>query len=139
LAYLQQLLKGLIDPIILSIIDRLPMYGYQIVKEVERRTAGYLKLKGGTIYPSLLRLEKSGLVISKWKQVTKGRGRRYYQITEEGRRFLTSRSTEWHNLCAVVSRLMQGANSDDDKGLAMKEMALPGDNSARAAPEGLKS
>jgi PadR family transcriptional regulator PadR len=106
LAYVQQLLKGLIDPIILSIVDRLPMYGYQIVKELERITGGYLKLKSGTIYPSLIRLQKNGLVVSRWKQVTRGRGRRYYQITEEGREFLTSRSVEWQHFCAVVSRLM---------------------------------
>ncbi len=114
MAYIQQLLKGLIDPIILSIIERLPMYGYQIVKELERITAGHLKLKGGTIYPSLLRLEKNGLVISKWKQITQGRGRRYYQITEQGRQLLSSRSEEWQDFCAVVNRLMPGGNPSDN-------------------------
>ncbi len=110
MAYVQQLLKGLIDPIILSIVDRLPMYGYQIVKELERKTGGYLKLKSGTIYPSLIRLQKNGLVVSSWKQITEGRGRRYYQITEKGRQFLVSRSVEWQHFCAVISRLMQNAN-----------------------------
>ena len=106
MAYVQQLLKGLIDPIILSIIDRLPMYGYQITKELERITGGYLKLKGGTIYPSLLRLKKNGLVVSRWKQVTEGRGRRYYETTDKGRRVLASRSDEWHDFCTAVNRLM---------------------------------
>jgi PadR family transcriptional regulator PadR len=110
LAYVQQLLKGLIDPIILSVVDRLPMYGYQIVKELERITGGYLKLKSGTIYPSLIRLQKNGLVESTWKQVTEGRGRRYYQITEKGRQFLATRSVEWQHFCAVISRLMKDAN-----------------------------
>jgi len=105
-AYVQQLLKGLIDPIILSIVDRLPMYGYQIVKELERITGGYLKLKNGTIYPALIRLQKNGLVVSRWKQVTQGRGRRYYRITDEGRQFLDSRSVEWQHFCTVISRLM---------------------------------
>jgi len=113
LAYVQQLLKGLIDPIILSIIDRLPMYGYQIVKELERVTGGYLKLKSGTIYPSLLRLEKNGLVMSKWKQVTEGRGRRYYQITGKGRQFLANRSDEWRDFCVAINRLMQGAEHEN--------------------------
>jgi DNA-binding PadR family transcriptional regulator len=110
LAYIQQLLKGLIDPIILSVVDRLPMYGYQIVKELERITGGYLKLKSGTIYPSLTRLQKNGLVVSRWKQVTRRRGRRYYQTTEKGHEFLASRSVEWQHFCTVVSRLMQGDN-----------------------------
>ncbi len=113
MAYVQQLLKGLIDPIILSIIDRLPIYGYQITKELERITDGYLKLKGGTIYPSLFRLEKNGLVVSRWKQVTEGRGRRYYETTEKGRRFLASRSDEWHDFCTAVNNLMQGPDHDN--------------------------
>jgi PadR family transcriptional regulator PadR len=110
LAYIQQLLKGLIDPIILSIVNRLPMYGYQIVKELERRTEGYLKVAGGTVYPSLLRLEKNGLVVSKWKQISQARGRRYYEITEKGRQFLASRSNEWQDFCTVVSRLIPGVS-----------------------------
>ncbi|MBC8477787.1 MAG: PadR family transcriptional regulator [Dehalococcoidia bacterium] len=113
MAYIQQLLKGLIDPIILSVISRLPMYGYQIVKELEKRTVGRLQLKRGTVYPSLLRLERNGLVISKWKQITKGRGRRYYEITEKGRQFLASRSAQWHDLCAVVNGLIKEPDSHD--------------------------
>ena len=110
MAYVQQLLKGLIDPIILSLINRIPMYGYQIVKELEKLTAGKLKLKGGTVYPSLLRLEKNGLVISRWEQTSGGRGRRYYQITKKGSRFLASCSAEWHDFCLVINRLIQGAD-----------------------------
>jgi len=110
LAYIQQLLKGLIDPIILSTISRFPVYGYQVIKELERRSEGGLRLKAGTVYPSLLRLEKNGLVVSKWKQITEGRKRRYYEITEKGRQFLASRSIEWRNFSAMVSKLMQSDN-----------------------------
>lgn len=117
MAYIQQLLKGLIDPIILSTISKLPMYGYQLVKELERKTSGKLSLKRGTIYPSLLRLEKNGLVTSKWNQGTGGRGRRYYQITEKGRQFLASRSAEWQDFYLTINKLMHGAHSYD-KGLS---------------------
>jgi PadR family transcriptional regulator PadR len=115
LAYVQQLLKGLIDPIILSTIERLPMYGYQIVKELEKITAGHPKFKRGTIYPSLLRLEKNGLVISTWKQITQGKGRRYYQITEKGQQFLSNCSSEWQDFCVVINRFMQRGNSGNGK------------------------
>ena len=112
MAYIQQLLKGLIDPIILSIINRLPMYGYQIVKELERRTGGLVNIKGGTVYPALLRMERNGLVTSDWKQTTERKGRRYYQITEKGRQFLDSCSDEWHGFSMVINRLMQAPNTD---------------------------
>jgi DNA-binding PadR family transcriptional regulator len=50
MAYMQQLLKGLIDPIVLSIVSRLPIYGYQIIKELEQNTGGRLRL---VLCPSL--------------------------------------------------------------------------------------
>jgi len=111
MAYVQQLLKGLIDPILLSLISELPMYGYQIVKELERRTEGYLRLKAGTVYPALMRLEKKELLASRWEQTTERQGRRYYQITEQGRQFLASRSGDWCRFSTAINRLMQVASS----------------------------
>ena len=111
MAYVQQLLKGLIEPILLSVVSELPMYGYQIIKELEQKTEGYLKLKAGTIYPALTRLEKKGLLISRWEQTTERRGRRYYQITEKGRQFLASCSYDWHHFSATINGLMQAASS----------------------------
>ncbi len=109
MAYIQQLLKGLIDPIILCTISRFPMYGYQVIKELERRTGGRLKLKAGTVYPSLIRMEKNGLVISRWKQAATQRARRYYHITEKGHQFLAGRLAEWHDFCKLANSIMQGA------------------------------
>lgn len=105
--YLQQWLKGVVDLVVLSLVSRLPMYGYQIVKELERQASGYLRFKNGTVYPALLRLEKRGLLVSKWRQVTKGRGRRYYQITAKGRQFLIEQSRLWHGVYSVVGQILQ--------------------------------
>jgi PadR family transcriptional regulator PadR len=110
--YLQQWLKGVVDLVVLSLVSRLPMYGYQIIKELEKRAGGYLKFGNGTVYPALLRLEKRGLVISKWRRVTQGRGRRYYQITEKGRQFLAEHARLWRGLHSVVGKFLQeGASS----------------------------
>lgn len=114
MAYIQQLLKGLIDPIILSIINRLPMHGYQIAKEMEQRTAGYLKMKGGTVYPSLMRLERKGLVTSRWEQTSEQKGRRCYQITERGRQFLADRLSDWQKFYMAINKLTQEANSHSE-------------------------
>lgn len=111
MAYVQQLLKGLIDPILLSLISELPMYGYQIVKELEQRTEGYLKLKAGTVYPALMRLEKKGLLSSRWEQTTERRGRRYYQITGKGRQFLASRSGDWRRFSTAINGFMRAVGS----------------------------
>ena len=119
MAYMQQLLKGLIDPIVLSTVSRLPIYGYQIIKELERSTEGRLRLKAGTVYPSLRRLEKNGLIISGWMRATKQRARKYYHITEKGRQFLVNRSVEWHDFCTLVNSLIRETTSDDSKILPM--------------------
>jgi len=77
-------MKGNIDSLLLSLIGQQPMYGYQIIKELERKSQGYFKFKEGTLYPALHRLEKSGLVAGKWQILSSGRQRRYYYITEKG-------------------------------------------------------
>jgi PadR family transcriptional regulator PadR len=104
--YIEQLKKGVTETALLFIINEVQTYGYNIIKELEKRTTGYLKLKGGTIYPALQRLELKGLVKS-WQQRVGGhRARRYYQITDQGRQFLVKRLAEWHDFSLAVSKLM---------------------------------
>lgn len=110
MSYIQQLLKGLIDPIILYTIEYMPMYGYQIIQELEKSTGGRLKLNSGTVYPALMRLEKKGLVISFWDKAIQQRKRRYYRITEQGHKFLQKRLAQWHDFCAIADRIIPKPN-----------------------------
>ena len=104
--YIQQLTKGVTEPLLLHLINEVPMYGYQISKEFNQRTAGYFKFKGGTIYPLLRRLEDKGLVISRWRHTTQRQARRYYRITDKGRQFLTSRLAEWNDFSTAVNEFI---------------------------------
>lgn len=113
MTYIQQLLKGLVEPIILSIIARVPTYGYQIGKEMEKRGEQYLKLKGGTIYPALLRLERKGLVTSKWRPISRQKRRKYYSITEKGRQFLVARLLEWRDFSEAINKFLPMPLSDN--------------------------
>jgi PadR family transcriptional regulator PadR len=104
--YIEQLKKGITETALLYLINEVQTYGYNIIKELEKRTTGYLKLKGGTIYPALQRLELKGLVQS-WQQRSGGyRARRYYRITDKGRQFLDKRLAEWRDFSLAVSTLM---------------------------------
>ena len=105
--YIQQLIKGVTEPLLLYLINEIPMYGYQIIKELEKRTTGYFKLRGGTIYPVLQRLEGRGLVKSRWQQITERQRRRYYEITDKGRQFLAEKLSEWKDFSTAVSMLMR--------------------------------
>lgn len=85
----RELIKGSIDSLLLCLLGQQPMYGYQIIKELEGRSQGYFKYKEGTLYPALHRLEKTGLLTAEWHPAVGGRQRRYYHITEKGRAILT--------------------------------------------------
>jgi PadR family transcriptional regulator PadR len=104
--YVEQLKKGITETALLYLINEVQTYGYGIIKELEKRTTGYLKLKGGTIYPALQRLEIKGLVKSWQQRTTERRSRRYYKITDKGRQFLSKRLVEWQDFSLAVSTLM---------------------------------
>ena len=59
MAQRRDLVKGSTDPLLLYLISQQPMYGYQIIKELETRSQGYFKFKEGTLYPALHRLERA--------------------------------------------------------------------------------
>lgn len=105
--YGRELLKGSTEPLLLSLITRQPMYGYQIIKELERRSGGYFTFREGTLYPALHRLEEKGLIIGRWERLSTGQERRYYHITEQGQRALEEKVTEWMGFSRAVNAIMQ--------------------------------
>ena len=104
--YIEQLKKGITETALLYLINEVQTYGYDIIKELEKRTTGYFKLKGGTIYPALRRLEVKGLVESLQRRTSQRRSRKYYRITDKGRQFLAKRLVEWQKFSMAVSALM---------------------------------
>ena len=103
----RELVKGSIDSLLLSLIGQQPMYGYQIIKELEKRSQGYFKFKEGTLYPALHRLEKAGLVVGKWQMLLNGRPRRYYHITTKGRSKLAMERTQWQDFLNAMNLIIQ--------------------------------
>jgi PadR family transcriptional regulator PadR len=95
MALYDQIRKGSTSTLILSLLNDEPMYGYQITQELQRRSEGYFEMKEGLLYPALHRLEQDGLLRSEWRSVAGSRRRKYYFITEEGRKVLTNSVAEW--------------------------------------------
>lgn len=104
--YQKELLKGNTETLLLSLLTEKPMYGYQIVKEMGRRSSGYFRLKEGTLYPALHRLEKESLVRGRWQETLNGVPRRYYRITPKGEQVLAERLAEWHRFSKAVNLIM---------------------------------
>jgi PadR family transcriptional regulator PadR len=94
---------------ILRLLAEKPMYGYQIVKELQTRSEGYFDLEQGTLYPALHRLEKDKLVQSHWEVVADGPSRKYYYITEAGRAELEKSAQQWSDFSRHLLRLLEGS------------------------------
>ncbi|MFC1908095.1 PadR family transcriptional regulator [Chloroflexota bacterium] len=106
----RELMKGSTDPLLLYLISKQPMYGYQIIKELERKSQGYFKFKEGTLYPALHRLEKAGLILGKWQMLPSGRQRRYYHITNKGHSILAEKKTQWQDFLAAMNLVLKPAS-----------------------------
>jgi len=109
MAQRRELIKGSIDSLLLCLIVQQPMYGYQIIKELEKRSQGYFKFKEGTLYPALHRLEEGGLIRGEWQTLPSGRQRRYYHITEKGLRSLVAKRGQWLDFLAAMNLIIQPA------------------------------
>ena len=107
MGYRRELLKGSSETLLLSLLKHQPMYGYQIIKELERRSQGYFRFKEGTLYPALHRLEVAGLARAKWERLPTGQERRYYHITDKGLRVLEEKIAEWQGFSTAVTLVMQ--------------------------------
>lgn len=69
----RELVKGSTVILVLTLLNELPMYGYELVKEMEKRSGNELQMKEGTLYPSLHKLERQSYISSYWEKQTKGR------------------------------------------------------------------
>lgn len=90
----KELLKGSTVILILKLLDGQPMYGYQMIKEINHSSNGVFTFNEGTLYPILHSLEAEGVVESYWTE-TAGRKRKYYRLTERGRQHLEAKHKEW--------------------------------------------
>jgi len=100
----KQLKKGVIEILILSLLSEEKMYGYQLIQELDTRSNGVFRMKEGTLYPVLYRLEDSGYIESFWEQEPDRRSipRKYYMITDEGTKALGNMKQELETLIYAI-------------------------------------
>lgn len=102
----KELLKGSTVILILSLLERRPMYGYEMIAEIGRSSEGVFDFKEGTLYPILHALESEGLVESYWSENEGRRRRKYYRITVDGRNHLKAKLQEWVLFRTAVDRVI---------------------------------
>jgi PadR family transcriptional regulator PadR len=98
-------LKGTLPTLILEVLAQEPSHGYRIAQKIKQRSDGLLDFKEGTLYPALHKLENEGSVES-YEGVETGRPRRYYRITQQGRKSLNKDRAEWRQLSRAVSVIL---------------------------------
>src|SRR5690606_3223694 len=100
-------LRGALELCVLRTLATGPTYGYAIAADLAE--AGFGDIKGGTLYPLLGRLEKNALVTVEWRAGEGGPGRKYFALTDAGRKALEQGTAQWHAFAATVATHLSGA------------------------------
>ena len=93
---------GAVSLWLLLLLSEKPMYGYEIVRELEKRFSGYWKPKAGTIYPALEKLEKSSLLTSRVEFREEAPDRKHYALTDAGRSELSGTMAYWTRMTEIL-------------------------------------
>jgi transcriptional regulator len=99
------MLKGHLDMIVLAALLDKPSHGYAVIQEIRRRSGGAFELPEGTIYPVLHRLEKNGLLTSRWATGESGKKRRVYALTRSGQKALAGHRATWRRFSEAIGGL----------------------------------
>jgi len=100
-----QLKKGSAELLILALVEERPRHGYEIGKLIESRSRGELRFHVASLYPTLYRMEKRGLIAGRWLEKAGQRRRRYYRLTPAGKTLLAQHRTSWETFILALRRV----------------------------------
>lgn len=103
------LVSGSTTMLIMKLLEQEDMYGYRMIEQLAQRSDQTFALKAGTLYPLLHGLEREGLVTAYDQTAEGGRQRKYYHLTDKGRRQLQQKQAEWTAYTTAVNRVLGGA------------------------------
>lgn len=98
-------LNGVPELLVLQLLARRSMYGYQLVRSIERTTGAVLEFGEGCIYPVLHRLEADGHLASK-RETVQGRSRVIYRLSATGRKKLSGSTANWRSIVGAVNQVL---------------------------------
>ena len=98
-------LNGVPELLMLKLLSRRPMYGYEIVKAIQAESGEAFTFGEGCVYPYLHHLEREKLVVSRRQEVG-GRSRNYYELSQKGHQRLAALSADWNRVASGIAMLM---------------------------------
>lgn len=104
-------LNGVPELLMLRLLSEKPMYGYELVRAIKKRTEGALQFGEGSIYPILHRLEAEGNLASR-RDLVNGRSRVVYRATASGKKKLSSSVADWKSVVQAVTLMLQGGTDE---------------------------
>jgi PadR family transcriptional regulator PadR len=107
-ADIQGLTKSCNEILVLSLLQDGPQHGYQLALHTQDVADGYFRLKYGTLYPVLHKLEKQGLIKGQWTDEGPRGKRKSYALTNKGRAHLERAKAEWREFVARFSEVIGG-------------------------------
>ncbi|MBQ9079780.1 MAG: PadR family transcriptional regulator [Clostridia bacterium] len=106
---------GYVELLILKMLTKEDMYGYQIRQELDKRTGGAFQVKEGSLYGPLYRMSERKLIVAHKELVGEKRFRNYYSINESGREYLEFALREMETVFAGIDMLLKWEGSADEK------------------------
>jgi len=101
----RDLKKGSAELLILSLLEARARHGYEISKLIESRSRGVVKFNVASLYPLLYRLEKRGWIQGRWVEKAGQRRRRYYKLTQQGKKILSAQRSSWRAFVEAINRI----------------------------------
>ena len=104
----KELVSASTRPLLLALLRAGESYGYALIERVRELSGGTLEWSDGMLYPVLRRMERDGLVSSRWVMAPTGRRRRYYRLTDEGRVAEEAGRAEWRSVDDALRAAWEG-------------------------------
>ena len=101
----RELMRGAGPVAVLQLLEKRPMYGYELVEALSKGTDGVLAMGQSTLYPLLYNLEAKELIQGIWRESESGRQRKYYALTKKGVARLHSDRKQWRDLVTAMKGL----------------------------------
>jgi len=102
---MREVKKGAAEIVVLSLLEREDLHGYELVRRIDDRSGGALTFNFASLYATLYRLEERGLIRGRWVERAGQRRRRYYHITAAGHEVLAAQRQEWAQFFTLIRDL----------------------------------
>jgi len=102
-----QLLPGTLELLVLRVLTRGQLHGYEIARAIQERSKDVLQIEEGSLYPALHRMEKRGWIDAEWGQSDSNRRAKYYSLTKRGRTEYAAQSENWQRVSGAVANVLR--------------------------------